>query len=1025
MQQNRDSILQKIIGSHNFDDLPTSWQNFDLKNFSNEKKLLPFQKEGLKNALIALWFYFCEKKARKTTFYQFYKNNQLENLDYNLKTNKKDKKKFSVPEYLTNSDYSKDYPVENQAISFAYFINRMSFSMATGSGKTLLIVKLIAFLGELMHLEELPKKDLLFLVQREDLLQQFQKHIAEFNSDNGDNLITLKNLKDYANHKYSGFQSHSKEITVYYYRYDLISDEAKETIIDFKDYDNHGNWFVLLDEAHKGEKSNSKRQLFYSILSRNGFLFNFSATFTDRQDFATCVFDFNLSKFISEGYSKHIYLAQKNLTGFEKKRDFDDNQKQQLILKCLLTFCLISQCSKKIKIKLNRKLYHNPLLLAFVNSVNAPDSDLKLFFVELVKIAKNKIQDNLLLSAKAELATELKSGVSLTFEDNKTLKFETQEQLNIIENLDYQQILECVFNSKGSGDIELLRIPNNKKELLLKLKTTEKPFALIKIGDKDRFATMLTHLEQCESNESFENQSYFKEINKDDSSINLLLGSRSFYEGWDSSRPNLLLFINIGTGNTNSQKFVLQAIGRGLRVEPIENKRKRLMELHNESVISQDNFEKIKDFIDPLETLFIYGSNAENLQNIVQAVNSEEQNSEKSYKLPFIINPKIKGQNLKLLVPVYKTGKSLAEDPEKETYKYDLSNSDFKIAQMFSEKLSEKTILLKYNCNPKTVSALEKFFAEEYSGKSEARIDNPELILSRLITYLETKNKVLDSFTYLPEKDLVHFKEISFRGSAEKLNLLKRKIEFMQDCPNQKENLEKAEIEAEKIDDKKEYHNKMKEIEALQTLFETAGKFKYNEYEPQESDNKKSDNDADVSIKYLAEHYYLPLLISNKEKLDYLKHIIDVASEKEFIDNLIKYLKKENFFSKLDWWFFAKIDEHLDNIYIPYNSGQSNKKFFPDFIFWGQKQNNYLILFIDPKGIEHTASLKKIDGYEDLFIKNKQNHKFENLNITTKLLFWNKNNDAASEKYKSYWFNSFEDFDFDKTLADFESKKKE
>ncbi|MHB8280303.1 MAG: hypothetical protein ACYDIA_22015 [Candidatus Humimicrobiaceae bacterium] len=44
-----------------------------------------------------------------------------------------------------------------------------------------------------------------------------------------------------------------------------------------------------------------------------------------------------------------------------------------------------------------------------------------------------------------------------------------------------------------------------------------------------------------------------------------MMGSRSFYEGWDSNRPNLLLFVNIGVGS-DAKKFVLQSVGRGVRV---------------------------------------------------------------------------------------------------------------------------------------------------------------------------------------------------------------------------------------------------------------------------------------------------------------------------------------------------------------------------------------------------------------------------------------------------------------------------
>ena len=64
------------------------------------------------------------------------------------------------------------------------------------------------------------------------------------------------------------------------------------------------------------------------------------------------------------------------------------------------------------------------------------------------------------------------------------------------------------------------------------------------------------------------------------------MGSRSFYEGWDSNRPNILLFINIGV-RKESKKFVLQSVGRGLRIEPLKNKRKRLQNLINTKEVAR------------------------------------------------------------------------------------------------------------------------------------------------------------------------------------------------------------------------------------------------------------------------------------------------------------------------------------------------------------------------------------------------------------------------------------------------------
>ncbi len=60
-------------------------------------------------------------------------------------------------------EYDKDYPSVDSKIPFSHFINRMSFWMATGSGKTLIIVKLIKLLGLLISKGEIPKNDILFL----------------------------------------------------------------------------------------------------------------------------------------------------------------------------------------------------------------------------------------------------------------------------------------------------------------------------------------------------------------------------------------------------------------------------------------------------------------------------------------------------------------------------------------------------------------------------------------------------------------------------------------------------------------------------------------------------------------------------------------------------------------------------------------------------------------------------------------------------------------------------------------------
>ncbi|HON06307.1 MAG TPA: hypothetical protein P5065_08560 [Candidatus Ratteibacteria bacterium] len=50
--------LQNIVDDIPFENLPAKWQGFDFGQFSKDKMLFDFQKQGLQNALKGLWLYF-------------------------------------------------------------------------------------------------------------------------------------------------------------------------------------------------------------------------------------------------------------------------------------------------------------------------------------------------------------------------------------------------------------------------------------------------------------------------------------------------------------------------------------------------------------------------------------------------------------------------------------------------------------------------------------------------------------------------------------------------------------------------------------------------------------------------------------------------------------------------------------------------------------------------------------------------------------------------------------------------------
>ena len=981
--------LQNIVENLSFNNLPADWIGVDFNKFSKAKTLFDYQQDALKNALRALYLYYERYQENKADFYEHYRRNGLkEDLSYNTISESKIAKYFL--------EYKNDYPDIDNKIFFKNFINRMSFWMATGSGKTLVIVKLLELLGILIKNGKIPKKDILFLTYRDDLIEQFKKHVEEFNQSNENELvINLINLKEYSARKYNPTISFFESFDVYYYRSDLISNEQKDKIINYKNYDNNGNWYIILDEAHKGDKEDSKRQSFYSILSRNGFMFNFSATFTDPRDYATCVYNFNLEKFISKGYGKHIYISRENLSALENKSDeILQGEKQKILLKILILQSAINKNFEIVR-QINPKLFHKPLLLTLVNSVNTEDSDLELFFREIAKIANSSASSDLLNIAKTELKNEFISrNAKYEFENTIDLG---DNFLSEIENITAKDILKYVFNSNTSGKIEVLKIPSNKQELVFKLKTSDKPFALMKIGDITNW--IREKLTGYEIIEKFDNESIFNQINNNED-INILMGSRAFYEGWDSNRPNIVLFINIGKG-TDAKKFVLQSIGRGVRIEPLPNKRKRILCLHNNDEIDNTLLHSAKEHSNTLETLFIFGTKADNLQIVFDTL--RQQSTEVKLGDLFEVNPEVKDKLL--LIPEYTDSDKLIIEEENKI-KYQIHPKDYEIIRDYFSNISDKLIVCKFDCNltvlPEIKKGLngekDKFFIET---EEKPFIGNPEIIIRNIFKHFSNKIKQYERLKEL-ENEIIHFKEITI--SETRLNGLKEKIESVRNFSNKDKEIEKLmdKLENKEIDIKV-YTS---EIQRIEKNTSENVEISYNSGER-------------LLIKHIANHYYIPILLSETEKIDFIKHIIKHRSEVNFIKDLALYLANENnFFKNFDWWFFSKIDETLDDIYIPYLNPNTNKmeKFKPDFIFWLKKEDFYLILFIDPKGIKHTDFLQKIDGYSRIF-EEKSNvekkpkvfnyrHGDKNLNVIVKL-FIKPFKGRCPDNYSQYCFDNF------------------
>ena len=501
----------------------------------------------------------------------------------------------------------------------------------------------------------------------------------------------------------------------------------------------------------------------------------------------------------------------------------------------------------------------------------------------------------------------------------------------------------------------------------------------------------------------------FRKINRDDSDINILMGSRSFYEGWDSNRPNIILFINIGVG-TKARKFVLQSTGRGVRIEPEKNKRKRIFHLFNfyPKKIEEKVYHRIKKFILPLETLFIFGTKPKNLEEIVKTFEIERKSGQNIGKQYIKENPEVKKRLL--LVPIYKLSTRILAEEEKPA-KFSIYPDDFVLTKNYFDYLEDDRVKLMYYNNDiknsdkvvQTLKAVKTSFRSEkekyHLDVSVSQVSNPDFILSQVFCHFSLVPEKFERFDKAAGK-IIHFEKIEFyleEKQNEFLNCLKK----VKNCKEKEKKIEQLQLDFEK--------HKINTKEFVKSVQEL------------ERDYPQSLHFNGIKIEYVPNHYYFPVILSEKgEKINYLNHIINVKSEVKFIENLEKYLGNENnlFKKKFEWWLFSKIDQTTDDVFIPWYNPKihSIDHYHPDFIFWLKEKdsNNYYIVFVDPHGIEHIEYQYKVQGYQKVFedkgkIKTFTGKEYglpDNLKARVFLFMATDKNYNPPGGYEKYWFQS-------------------
>jgi superfamily II DNA or RNA helicase len=975
-----EEILNSIGDIGEFEEVSSS-----ISSFSRNKKLYTYQQEALYNCLKLMSIYYgdyrykgdvvTESKKRIIDLYDStHPNFSWENRIRKYTNEKKGTLNDKFSTFVSESYFDKSFANGEEFVSASEYYNRCAFWMATASGKSVVIIKLIDMLKSLMDAKLIPEKPILLLTPKDFIIEQIIREGREFNiSSYNKNKIEFLNLKEFDNYE-KGLSSNTTEVV--YYRSDLIREKTTESFISHHDIDNDGNWYVILDEAHRGDNDLSLSKGYFTILSRNGFLFNFSATFADAIDFQTTLYNFNLERFIEQRYGKNIFVSDTLYTFKNNESELDEHEKQKEVLKSFIIYTAVKGSIKK------NGLYHSPLLMTLVGTVNTEMSDLKIYFRIIELIATGKIDLDLFEFAKFDLLTNEICGSKIKYSlgeeelDVSSKLYSSKSFKDLIAEVSLMSIIKELFNSNSYGRIEFVH-SKDIQEIGMKLETADEIFGLIKIGERDKFENnIITDESNYTLTKSISTDNFFGNL-ESDNNINMLCGSRAFYEGWDTNRPNVINLIDIGS--KDAQKFVPQAIGRGIRIKPNSKTRLRL------------------PFNDPnknqlLETLFVFATNKDVLDTIV-GIRGNHHNDEREYEIALKKNESIA---FDLIIPHFSETKEKVRDLPK----YNLTVNSYNHFRTYFLSYKYELLIVNYNLHfddycfirdnlPENIEKSKLFTLGEYD------YSDMSWLLKRIIVHIQHGTKKVDHIDVAGEDTIRHFKRVRlyYDDLNAKNNFLK-KVDLMSTVPEIISDDELWKMYDDKQISRNELNKRLKD-NATKSYIE-------------EQD--------EIILQPIINHYYLPLIYSKIEDNKHIGSVIKVASERDFVINLINqipHLSKK--------WYFSKLLENVDDVFIPYFSKTENRwrNFYSDFIFWIEKDDkNYEVYFVDPKGTKITDYEQKVYYYKKLFFDEANNRPIEfmfnsgkKVRFLLRLITDDINKINESNAYKGFWYSN-KDFSF-------------
>ena len=470
-------------------------------------------------------------------------------------------------------------------------LNKLAFWMATGSGKTLLMhANILQYQHALnRHGRRRDLSRILLLTPNEGLSQQ---HLREFEAAGID--AELFN-KDGAG-LFSGQAVEILEVT-------RLRDEMGDRTIAIDAFE--GNNLVLVDEGHRGASGGDEGawMRFRNALCEQGFSFEYSATFEQAvkgnprltELYAkTTLCDYSYRYFYGDGFGKDYQI-------FNLDQGTQQNHLELYLVACLLSFFQQQRLYREQGSTFRPFNIESPLWIFVGGRVTATlakkdASDI----VEILQFLAHYVADR---TGSIQLIKQvLNQGlITATGKNLFAGQFAYLNTCGLTPEEVFDETLATIFNASGGGQLYVEDLKGVTGEVALRLGAENEAFGVINVGDDAKLVKLCDQIGLATGEREFSG-SLFHEINKPVSTVNMLIGSRKFTEGWSSWRVSTMGLMNVGKGEGAQ---IIQLFGRGVRLKGYDLSLKR-----SGKTDLSDGIERPKH-IGVLETLGIFGIHAD------------------------------------------------------------------------------------------------------------------------------------------------------------------------------------------------------------------------------------------------------------------------------------------------------------------------------------------------------------------------------------------------------------------------------